>query len=68
MAFINKTKYQINKRDVGCTEDNLRRGENVFAPLGYVQPQDIGKRCVKVNKVWFVENEKQFKDRKNGKN
>lgn len=65
MAFVDKNTYQIEKRDIGCTEDNKRKKENVFEPLGYVQPNDVGKLCKKTDGIWYVENEKQFKKRRN---
>ena len=34
-----------------------------FEPLGTVIPQDVGKMCKKIEGIWYVENQEQFKAR-----
>ncbi len=66
-------EYFVKKEDIGrtgaypiktickCCGTQIR--DMVFEPLGRVLPQDVGKRCVKQNGVWYVENDAQFQKR-----
>lgn len=66
--------YTIKAEDVGkhgsitphkdtCLFCDSELTEYVFESLGLVQPSDVGKRCYKVNGIWQVENEEQFRRR-----
>ena len=60
-----KPTYIIKKEDVGkggLASRVLINSvlENPFEPLGTVLKQDIGKKCVKIKKHWYVENQEQY--------
>lgn len=59
MAFINKKLYKIEKRDIGCSDLNLRKGEKVFEKIGYVHPKNVGRLCRKEKEEWVLQENKE---------
>jgi len=54
-------KYTIKKEDVGKNSTNSVKIEGAneypFTPLGYIQPNDVGRTCYKTgDDVWQVTN------------
>ena len=66
-------RYFVKKTDVGktdmtpvtevCEHCGSTVREYPFEPLGRVIVQDVGKMCKKVNGLWYVESDEQFKKR-----
>lgn len=55
-----RNHYIVTKEDVR----KVHTGDPRFAPLGHVQPQDVGKMLVEVSPgFWQAENDEQFKKR-----
>jgi len=67
------TKYTVKTSDIGktgfnqafviCPECKHEIREYPFEPLGRVLKQDVGKICKKIDDLWYVENQDQFKAR-----
>ena len=59
--------YIVKSLDVGRVSYTTRYINGVmecpFSSLGVVLLQDVGKKCVKQNGVWKVENQEQFEAR-----